>query len=83
MKHKADDTQHFERCHERWIKLAGHDLQQWREDQCQTCIYYIPLTGLFTSDWGACTNRHSPHDGTVKFEHGGCDQHERADEPQS
>ncbi|MGC4013422.1 MAG: DUF3027 domain-containing protein [Luteolibacter sp.] len=83
MKNKAEDLLHFQRCHERWIQQANYIAKGWIEFQCHTCAYYVPLTGAFACDWGACTNRNSPEDGRVKFEHDGCDMHELADAPSS
>ncbi len=46
---------------------------EWYEDQCMFCVYYLLLPGKFKSDWGVCSNAKSPMDGKVAFEHDGCD----------
>ena len=69
---------HFKECHERWMERRNRIvespeyLDQWLDEQCMFCQYYIPLTGAFMEDYGACSNALSPLDGTVRFEHDGC-----------
>jgi hypothetical protein len=55
-------------------------LEEWRRQQCGLCQYWIPLAGTWGLDWGACSNEASPFDGTVRFEHDGCDAYEEAPE---
>ncbi|MCQ3929934.1 MAG: hypothetical protein DPW16_05710 [Chloroflexi bacterium] len=62
--------------HERWaerelIKCLDENGDNW--NQCLFCRFYIPLEGHFIDDWGLCTHPESPHDGTAKFEHEGCE----------
>jgi hypothetical protein len=79
MSNKADDSQHFHECHERWVKKGNRPISQddtpeaWVETQCMTCAYYLQLPGKFAFDWGVCSNPKSPMDGKVTFEHDGCD----------
>ncbi|MCP3879035.1 MAG: DUF3027 domain-containing protein [Sulfitobacter sp.] len=47
--------------------------------QCGICRYWIPLTGTWGADWGACSNPVASHDQSVVFEHFGCVDHEQAD----
>jgi len=81
MKHKALSADHFANCHIRWEKFRNRDLtkggqvSEWIDTQCQSCVYYVPLVGKFSEDYGACTNEASPFDGKVMFEHDGCDKH--------
>ncbi|NJO07655.1 MAG: DUF3027 domain-containing protein [Chloroflexaceae bacterium] len=72
--------EHFDTTHARWIQRgmywdrdAPDAKDEWFGKQCMTCCYYVPLSGLFAGDWGACSNAHSPLDGTVRFEHDGCE----------
>ena len=48
----------------------------WGIQQCFNCCYFIPLSGAFQNDYGGCTNKKSPFDKQVMFEHDGCDFHE-------
>jgi hypothetical protein len=71
MSNKADDDQHFDECHARWVEKRH--AKEWVEGQCMFCVYYLPLPGKFAFDWGVCSNAKSPMDGKVAFEHDGCD----------
>jgi hypothetical protein len=53
-------------------------LDEWRAQQCGRCRFWLPLTGTWGTDFGACTNRQSPRDGSIAFEHDGCDRFEDA-----
>jgi hypothetical protein len=68
---------HASACHARWAqrRLTDRYRQEWIPDQCGGCIFFIELSGALGSDWGACTNPASPHDGTLMFEHDGCPAH--------
>ncbi len=77
------DRPHLDACHDRWI-MRRHNLSpetddetlpaSWFASQCGGCRFYLPLTGLFASDWGVCSQETSVKDGQVVFEHDGCDQ---------
>lgn len=63
--------------HQRWIKRSYQQKPPNSEGcallpQCGGCVYYINLVTPLGSDWGACTNIQSAHDGTVMFEHDWC-----------
>ena len=47
---------------------------EWLDEQCMFCRYYIPLAGAFAEDYGVCSNEHSPFDGIVRLEHDGCSE---------
>lgn len=47
---------------------------EWRLQQCGACEFWIPFAGAMGDDYGGCTNPASPHDGTIMYEHDGCDQ---------
>lgn len=73
---------HFEECHRRWAARMNRSEEERdlndacnNPRQCGSCAYYVPLTGVFESDWGACSNAVSPRDGRVMFEHDGCEHH--------
>ncbi len=80
MSNKADDSHHFDECHERWVKKGNRPIgqpdapEEWVESQCMFCAYYLALPGKFAFDWGVCSNAKSPMDGRVTFEHDGCDE---------
>jgi Protein of unknown function (DUF3027) len=77
-----NDEHHINTTHERWIQKRNrnpsspdYQWDKWAGQQCLTCRYYIPLSGSFGADYGACSNAASPFDGTVRFEHDGCDEY--------
>ena len=82
----VNDQRHFRECHERWIARLHRRMNdpryhdEWYAEQCGACQYFVPLTGAFINDWGACTNPASPFDGRVMFEHDGCDQFSESDQ---
>jgi hypothetical protein len=47
--------------------------EEWWGQQCGHCRFWIPLSGVLGSDYGACTNPASPFDGCIMFEHDGCE----------
>ena len=65
--------------HQRWTaNLPKHryGLRQedwWYFEQCGGCNAYRPIAGPIGHDWGACTSAASPCDGTIRFEHDGCE----------
>jgi hypothetical protein len=77
----VNDREHLEETHKRWIKNIHWDRygsnarEDWQGKQCLTCRYFIPLSGIFGDDYGVCSNVASPLDGTVRFEHDGCDEY--------
>ncbi len=79
----ADDRDHFLETHKRWLEkfplnrsqLSPEYQDEWLNQPCFTCQYYVNLTGRFESDWGVCTNPASPLDGRPMFEHDGCEHH--------
>jgi hypothetical protein len=46
---------------------------------CQTCAFYVPLTGSLRLVFGACTNEWSPSDGRVVSVDHGCGAHSQTD----
>jgi len=52
---------------------------EWYGEQCLHCRFFIPLSGVFIEDWGACSNPKSKFDGAVRFEHDGCKEFEMVD----
>jgi len=50
----------------------------WAWNQCGNCRFWIPLTGAWGLDWGACSNPDAPFDAQVRFEHDGCGHHQPA-----
>jgi len=85
----ALQQEHLQECHARWIKNRNNYQEgqspeplpdEWYNNQCGGCLYYIPLQGLFSADWGVCSNAASPCDGTARFEHDGCEHFEGAPE---
>jgi hypothetical protein len=46
---------------------------EWRAEQYGRCRFWVPLSGTWGADYGACTNTASPRDSRVAFEHDGCD----------
>ena len=74
-----NDKQYAAATHQRWVKRLNRDmgdpgyLSEWYAAQCGACRFWAPLSGALGSDYGGCTNEASPFDGTVQFEHDGCD----------
>ena len=67
--------------HKRWAAsyrprrdTADPDYQErWYAEQCGGCAAYLPVLGPLGNDWGVCSNAASPADGTLRFEHDGCE----------
>ena len=65
--------------HQRWRERQLRSVddpayrEEWYAAQCGGCYFWIALSGILGSDYGACTNPASPRDGMVQFEHDGCD----------
>lgn len=76
---------------ERVLSREGRDLaaERWSEGQgganvpiakqapgpCQTCAYFVRLSGSLGRQFGACTNEYSPSDGSVVTIDHGCGGH--------
>jgi hypothetical protein len=81
-KYKHQDKKHFSECHERWMERRNRKTEEdgykdeWWAEQCFSCKYFIPLSGAFANDYGACSNKKSPFDKQVMFEHDGCEFHQ-------
>ncbi|KAB8333706.1 DUF3027 domain-containing protein [Scytonema tolypothrichoides VB-61278] len=79
LRKQAQSEEHGRQCHGRWIVLLHRDMNspnykdEWYGEQCGGCAYYIRLEGVLHEDWGVCSNEESPCDGTVRFEHDGCE----------
>ena len=81
----ANDRTHFHQTHKRWISKYPRNRSrtspeyeykdEWLNEQCFTCQYYITLSGQFQFDWGVCSNPSSDLDGKIMFEHDGCEHH--------
>jgi hypothetical protein len=76
-----NDQNHFAECHRRWRQVRNRDVDSpdtyedsWFETQCGGCRFFVRLTGVFSEDYGACTNEMSKCDGLVRFEHDGCEE---------
>ncbi|HUF58722.1 MAG TPA: DUF3027 domain-containing protein [Actinomycetota bacterium] len=52
--------------------------EEWRREQCGLCQFWIPIAGSWGLDWGGCSNEASPFDGSVRYEHDGCDEYRDA-----
>jgi len=77
-----DNVEHAKKCHDRWLEKfrnrfpppEGQEYQdEWQQQQCLFCNFYIGLLGALKEDWGVCSNPNSPFDGRVIFEHDGCE----------
>lgn len=81
VKDLAFDKFHFEDCHKRWARIRNRSVdsinyqEEWYLEQCFDCKYFVPLMGVFSNDYGACTNQKSKFDKYVMFEHDGCEFH--------
>ncbi|WP_217127225.1 DUF3027 domain-containing protein [Streptomyces sp. AC558_RSS880] len=75
----GDNRRHNDECHERWVRLRSRRTDQsgyrdeWFDEQCGGCQFWVALRGGLGRDWGVCTHPGSPFDGRVRFEHDGCD----------
>lgn len=75
-----DSKDHLADCHDRWSSRLNRDMDAqgyqdaWYAEQCGGCRFYIRLSGLFYEDWGVCSNARSALDGSVRFEHDGCEK---------
>jgi len=68
---------HQDRTYARWAEEISQ--REWAFEQCGECRWWIPLTGAWGTDWGACSNPASPFDARVRFEHDGCPAFELAE----
>lgn len=75
----GDDREHNGKCHERWLQLRNRLTDQpgyrdeWFDEQCGGCRFWVALGGELGRDWGVCTHPGSEFDGRVRFEHDGCE----------
>jgi hypothetical protein len=66
--------------HERWLHLLNRSTgdpgyrDEWFDEQCGGCRFWVALSGELGLDWGACAGADSPFDGQVRFEHDGCER---------
>jgi hypothetical protein len=70
--HVAQTKQRWRRLWHRRTDVPGYR-EEWRSQQCGACEFWIPFAGELGLDYGACTNPASPHEGTIMYEHDGCD----------
>jgi hypothetical protein len=76
----TDDLVRLRGCTERWTRNLNRDMDardykpEWLRQQCGSCSFWVALSGAFGDDWGVCTSGRGL-DGTVRFEHDGCDDH--------
>jgi len=84
----ALNREHTRACSARWPGHIGNltpgqsmsDLpDEWYNNQCGQCRYYIPVMGLLGFDWGLCSSANSDFDGRVMYEHDGCSEYSGAD----
>ena len=85
-KNLRDDKEHANQCHTRWMRRRNRKQEEldyaenWYSEQCGGCIYFIPLMGILSDDYGVCSNPESDFDGIVRFEHDGCGQYAQAED---
>lgn len=76
-----NDRKHIDICHQRWLERRNRKQESddyrdaWYDQQCGRCVFFVPLTGTIGLDYGGCTNLESKFDGTIMFEHDGCNNH--------
>jgi hypothetical protein len=82
-RHEMD---HRRSTHDRWLDQRNRRQEdagyrdEWYAEQCGRCEFWVPLAGDWGRDFGGCSNPASPFDGTVRFEHDGCEHFSSADE---
>ncbi|MFI9001089.1 DUF3027 domain-containing protein [Streptomyces sp. NPDC053541] len=75
----GDDREFGGEVHARWLTMLHRSTadpgyrDEWYDEQCGGCRFWLALSGEPGLDWGACTHARSPFDGRVRFEHDGCD----------
>ncbi|MCX4973710.1 DUF3027 domain-containing protein [Streptomyces sp. NBC_00554] len=75
----GDDREHNDACHERWLRAQNRRTHQpdyrddWFDEQCGGCRFWVALSGELGRDWGVCTRPGSTFDGRARFEHDGCE----------
>lgn len=80
------DSLRFRATHERWSDRRNRSVEsdgyqeEWYQEQCGSCRYWIPPTGEFAFDDGGCSNPASMFDKQVIFEHDRCPAHKSAGE---
>lgn len=66
---------------ERWVAGAGgpdNPMTAQAPAYCETCAYFVTLSGSLGRMFGACTNEYSPSDGQVVSRDHGCGGHSDA-----
>jgi hypothetical protein len=74
--------------HRRWVERLGLNRDTsdaaypdaWYFEQCGQCRFWLAVDGPLGGDWGACSGAASAFDGTLRFEHDGCEGFQLADE---
>ena len=51
---------------------------EWSDQQYGICRYWLPLNASWGLDWGVCSNPASEFDAQARFEHDGCEHHDKA-----
>ncbi|MEV6480754.1 hypothetical protein [Streptomyces sp. NPDC051576] len=57
----GDDREHNDACHERWLPARNRPTDQpgyrddWFDEQCGGCRFWVALSGELGRDWGVCT----------------------------
>ncbi|MFD6329525.1 DUF3027 domain-containing protein [Streptomyces niveus] len=76
---RADSRGGDDEVHERWLRLLNRSTgdpgyrDEWFDEQCGGCKFWIALSGELGLDWGVCAHAGSAFDGQVRFEHDGCE----------
>jgi hypothetical protein len=76
-----DNEKHSARTHRRWADkyepnrnpMSPDYKEEWNQQPCFQCQFYVKLTGLLGTSWGICSNESSYLDGKVMYEHDGCE----------
>ncbi len=77
---RADSRHGDDEVHERWLRLRNRSTgdpgyrDEWFDEQCGGCRFWIALSGEPGLDWGVCAHADSAFDGQVRFEHDGCER---------
>ena len=69
---------------ERWIAGAGgpfNPMTAQAPGSCETCAYFVALTGTAGRVFGVCANEYTPSDGQVVSRDHGCGAHSDVSEP--
>ena len=66
----TDDPEHRDQTARRWAERTP--VREWSPDQCGRCAFWLPLSGRWGFDWGACSNEASANDKQVTLETDRC-----------